>query len=312
MAAPDLNLLYTLEVLLSEGSVTGAARRLRLSPSAMSRALSRLRTITGDQLLVRAGRKLVPTPRAVSMRAQVGALVQDAQRLLRPAAGLNLATLERSFTFRASDGFAETFGPALIRKVREEAPGVRLRFTRKLDKDSKGLRDGSIDLETGVVAGTAGPEVRAQALFVDRYVGVVQADHPLAGDLVTATSYVAFDHVITWRQGLDLGRVDQQLQAAGLKRKVVASVDGFAAALALARGSDLIATVPERHTAGLREGLCSFALPLSMEPFTVSLLWHPRLDDDPAHRWLRNCIHEVSRRLRDADPIAGIQNTAIG
>src|SRR5215217_5786426 len=162
---PDLNLLYTLDVLLDEGSVAGAARRLRLSPSAMSRALTRLRAVTGDPLLVRAGRGLVPTPRALEMRAQVRELVEEAQALLRPAAGLNLSTLRRSFTLRASDGFAETFGPALIRLVGAEAPGVSLRFVRKLDKDSGGLRNGSIDVETGVVAGAIGPEVRAKALF---------------------------------------------------------------------------------------------------------------------------------------------------
>jgi DNA-binding transcriptional LysR family regulator len=140
MASPDLNLLYTLDVLLSEGSVAGAARRLRLSPSAMSRALARLRAVTGDQLLVRAGRGLVPTPRAGEMRERVRELVQDAQVLLRPAAGLDLTILERTFTLRASDGFAETFGPSLIRRVSDEAPGVALRFVRKLNKDSEGLR----------------------------------------------------------------------------------------------------------------------------------------------------------------------------
>lgn len=295
MAPPDLNLLHTLDVLLSEGSVAHAARRLRLSPSAMSRALARLRSVTGDPLLVRAGRKLVPTPRADEMRERVRELVQDAHGLLRPAAGLDLSRLERSFTLRTSDGFTETFGPALISKVQEEAPGVRLRFVRKFDKDSEGLRDGSIDFETGVVAGTIGPEVRAQALFADRYIGVVHAHHPLARGPVSASAYAAFGHVVAWRQGLDLGRVDELLLAAGLKRAVVASVDGFAAALALARGSDLVATVPERHTAGLREGLHCFALPIPVEPFTISLLWHPRLDGDAAHRWLRACIREVSR-----------------
>lgn len=295
MAPADLNLLYTLDVLLSEGSVAGAARRLRLSPSAMSRALARLRTVTGDQLLVRAGRGLVPTPRAVEMRERVRELVQDAQVLLRPADGLNLSTLERSFTLRASDGFAETFGPSLIRRVRDEAPGVALRFIRKLNKDSEGLRNGSIDLETGVVAGTIGPEVRAQALFADRYVGVVHACHPLARRKVAPADYAAHGHVIAWREGLDLGRVDQLLLAEGLQREVVASVDGFAAALAIARGSDLVATVPGRHTAGLREGMHSFELPIAVQPFTISLLWHPRLDDDAAHRWLRECIRAVSR-----------------
>ncbi|MBA2921275.1 LysR family transcriptional regulator [Sphingomonas sp. MAH-20] len=293
MQAPDLNLLYTLDVLLSEGSVTRAARKLRLSPSAMSRSLARLRSVTGDQLLVQAGRTLVPTPRAVEMREKVRDLVQDARVLLRPAEGLNLSALERSFTLRTSDGFMETFGPSLIRKIRDEAPGIHLRFIRKLDKDSAGLRDGSIDFETGVVAPVIGPEVRAQALFIDRYVGVVRAGHPLAERLVTVCDYIDYGHVIAWRQGLELGLVDELLHQKGMKREVVASVDGFAAAASLARGTDLIATIPEKHTSGLRHGMSSFALPLPVAPFTISLLWHPRLDGDPAHRWLRECIREV-------------------
>ena len=293
MTGPDLNLLHTLDVLLSEGSVARAARRLRLSPSAMSRALARLRTVTGDDLLVRAGRNLVPTARATEMREKVRELVQEAHALLRPAAGLNLSMLQRSFTLRTSDGFPETFGAALIRTVRDEAPAVRLRFIRKLDKDSAGLRDGSVDFETGVVDAAIGPEVRAQALFTDHYVGVVRADHPLAFETVTAKSYAAFGQVIAWRQGLDLGQVDEALAASGLEREIVATVDGFAAAIALARGSDLVATVPETHTRGLREGMHSFALPLPIKPFTISLLWHPRMDGDPAHRWLRSCIRQA-------------------
>ncbi|MDH7974925.1 LysR family transcriptional regulator [Sphingomonas sp. AR_OL41] len=290
MLPPDLNLLHTLDVLLSEGSVVRAAARLQLSPSAMSRALTRLRTVTGDPLLVRAGRGLVPTPRATEMKAKVRELVEEAFILLRPADRLELATLERSFTFRTSDGFAETFGPPLIERVQQEAPRVRLRFVRKLDKSSEGLRDGSVDLETGVVAGTSGPEVRAQALFTDRYVGVVRRNHPLARTGVTLADYAAWSHVVAWRQGMDLGGIDEMLEDAGLARNVMTSVDGFSAALALARGSDLIATAPEKHTAALRDGMYSFPLPLAVNAFTISLLWHPRLDGDPAHRWLRGCV----------------------
>src|SRR5690606_22028747 len=107
MSRPDLNLLVTLDVLLAEGSVARAAERLRLSPSAMSRALARLRATTGDPLLVRAGRGLVPTPRAIELREQVGQLVQDAEALLRPAEKLDIRHLARSFTLRTSDGFIE-------------------------------------------------------------------------------------------------------------------------------------------------------------------------------------------------------------
>ena len=296
MATPDLNLLRTLDVLLTDGSVAGAARKLKLSPSAMSRTLARLRSVTGDQLLVRAGRGLVPTARADEIREQVRRLVEDAQMLLRPSAGLNLSKLERTFTLRTSDGFAETFGPALVRKVRDEAPGVQLRFVRKLDKESTGLRDGSIDLETGVVAGAIGPEVRAQSLFADRYVGSVRRDHPLARKTVTPAAYAEWSHVVAWRPGLDLGEVDELLLVHGLARDVMTTVDGFSAALALARGSDLIATVPEAHTAALRHGMHSFPVPLPIADFTISLLWHPRLDGDAAHRWLRDAVREACKQ----------------
>src|SRR5215203_2874282 len=110
MPRPDLNLLVTLDLLLAEGSVAGAARRLHLSPSAMSRALARLREATGDPLLVRAGRALVPTPRALELRERVGQLVQEGVAMLRPAEGLDLARLVRTFTIRSSEGFVENFG----------------------------------------------------------------------------------------------------------------------------------------------------------------------------------------------------------
>src|SRR5437016_4742915 len=168
MSRPDLNLLATLDVLLAEGSVARAAARLRLSPSAMSRALARLRETTGDPLLVRAGRGLVPTPRALELRERVGQLVQDGEAVLRPAQTLSLKLLVRTFTLRTSEGFVENFGPDLIARVGRQAPGVRLRFVQKPDKDSASLRDATVDLETGVVSETTGPEVRAQALFRDR------------------------------------------------------------------------------------------------------------------------------------------------
>jgi DNA-binding transcriptional LysR family regulator len=304
MARPDLNLLVTLEVLLAEGSVARAARRLRLSPSAMSRALARLRATTGDPLLVRAGRGLVPTPRALELRGRVGPLVQEAEAVLRPAAALDLARLVRTFTLRTSEGFVENFAPGLIARVARQAPGVRLRFMQKADKDSGPLRDGLVDLETGVVGETTGPEVRAQALFADRFVGVVRAGHPLSKGRMTPARYAGGRHVFVSRRGRDRGPIDDALARLGLEREIAAVVGGFSTALALARTSDLIASVPERHTGILRAGMFSFRLPVDMPEITVSLLWHPRLDADPAHRWLRGCVREAcavgrSRQARD-------------
>jgi DNA-binding transcriptional LysR family regulator len=287
---PDLNLLVALDVLLDEGSVAAAARRLQLSPSAMSRTLARLRETTGDPLLVRAGRGLVPTPRALELRDRVGQLVQDAEAVLRPVAEINLAELARTFTLRTSEGFVETFGPRLIDRVSAEAPRVRLRFVQKLDKHSGLLREAAVDLETGVVGKATGPEVRTQALFRDRFIGVVRAEHPLGQGRITAARYARGQHVEVAQH---VGPIDGTLQSLGLVREIVAIVGGFSTALALARSSDLIASVPERHTGSLRVGMHSFPLPFATPEITVSLLWHPRLDADPAHRWLRGIVREA-------------------
>lgn len=308
---PDLNLLITLDVLLAEGNVARAARRLRLSPSAMSRALVRLRKTMGDPLLVRAGRGLVPTPRALELRERVRQLVDEATAVLRPAAKLDPRQLVRTFTLRTSDGFVENFGPALLARIRAEAPGVRIGFVQKLDRDSAPLRDGSVDLETGVVAETTGPEVRTRALFRDRFVGVVRPGHPLAEGEITPARYAAGRHILFSRRGAERGAVDEALAPLGLEREIVATVSGFSAALALARASDLIATVPERHTSNLRTGMHSFALPVEAPEITVSMLWHPRMDADPAHRWLRECVREVCTESLRAES-AGLHYARLG
>jgi DNA-binding transcriptional LysR family regulator len=293
LARPDLNLLFTLDVLLCEGSVAGAARRLGLSPSAMSRALARLRQATGDPLLVRAGRGMVASPRALALRDAVQLLVHDGEAMLRPAGQLNLAQLEHTFTLRCSEGFVENFGAPLLARMAQDAPGVRLRFLHKLDKTSGPLRDGSVDLDTGVVDGAVGPEVRTQALFSDRYVGVVRVGHPLSLGDITPTRFAAAGHVQVSRRDGDRGPVDGALAALGLQRKISATVGGFAAALALVRATDWVATVHERHTGVLFAGMFSFALPLPLAPFTVAMLWHPRLNADQAHRWLRGCVRDA-------------------
>ena len=290
MSAPDLNLLITLDMLLTEGNVTRAALRLGLSPSAMSRSLARLRETTGDPLLVRAGRGLVPTPRALELREKVSELVADAQAVLRPEKMPSLKKLVRTFVLRTSEGFAENFGPDLAARVNMQAPSVRLRFVHKMDKDSTQLRDGTVDLETGVVGTMIGPEVRAQALFRDGFVGVVRFGHALSKGEITPSRYANGKHIDITRQGLQMQPIDEALSLLGLVRDIAVVVGGFSTAVAMARASDFIASVPERHTGNLRAGMHTFLLPFTTPQFTVSLLWHPRLHADPAHRWLRGLV----------------------
>jgi len=282
-----------MNAVLAEGSVARSARRLRLSPSAMSRALARLRDTTGDPLLVRAGRGLVPTPRALELRERVGQLVQEAEAVLRPVNPPDLTQLTRTFTVRTSEGFVENFGAPLIARVRREAPRARVRFVAKLGEDGDALRDGTVDLETGVVTRTHNPELLGQLLFHDRFVAVVRSGHPLSKGRMTSARYAAGEHIGVLRRGSEKGRIDDALAALGLERTIVTSVGGFSTAIALARGSDLIATVPERHTGNLRTGMHGFPLPFAVSQLTVSMLWHPRMQADAAHRWLRACVRDV-------------------
>jgi DNA-binding transcriptional LysR family regulator len=303
MADPDLNLLTALDALLATGSVAGAARKLGLSASAMSRTLARLRAATGDPLLVRAGRGLAPTTHAAALQPRVRDLAQEARTVLRPAAiGPDFSALDRTFTIRSNEGFVEVLAARLVAAVTAEAPGVRLRFTPKPDKDVRPVRDGQIDLDIGVL-GETGPEIRVQTLFRDHFVGAVRNGHPLLEGAMTPERYIAYGHVIASRRGRTVGPVDEALSALGLKRTVVAVVPGFPAALAIARASDLVALVTrsflggdELQTDGIWRGVRIVALPVSTEAITISQMWHPRVDADPAHRWLRGKVLEACGR----------------
>jgi DNA-binding transcriptional LysR family regulator len=301
MSTPDLNLLFTLNAVLSEGSVVRAAQRLHLSPSAMSRALARVRDATGDPLLVRAGRGLAPTPRALELRDRVAQLVDDAGAVLRPVQAPDLARTIRTFTVRTSEGFVETFGPALVTTIGRAAPGIRLHFAAKQTKDGAALRDGIVDLETGVIDDVTRPELQQAPLFTDRLVGVVRRGHPLGAARVTPKRYAAARHIGVSRPSVDSGGVDEALTRLGLTRTLVTSVSGFSTAVALARSSDLVATVPALHTAALRFGMRTFDLPVEVPQFTVSMMWHPRLHADPVHRWLRGCVRDVCRAKRGSE-----------
>jgi len=145
----DLNLLTALDALLEEGSVAGAAERLHLSAPAMSRTLGRIRRATGDQILVRTGRTMTPTPHAIAMRGEVHDLVQRAASVLEPESELDLGTLKRTFTLRSHDAVTSAIGPALLIAIQQQAPGVAIRLLAEASVDTNELRHGQVDLEIG-------------------------------------------------------------------------------------------------------------------------------------------------------------------
>ncbi|KQV13826.1 LysR family transcriptional regulator [Kitasatospora sp. Root107] len=290
----DLNLLIALDLLLEEGSVSGAARRMHLSEPAMSRTLGRIRKALGDPVLVRAGRAMVPTPHALSLRAEVRAVVERAQALFTPTGQVDLGTLTRTFTVLAHDAFAASYGAPLLARAAAEAPGVRLRFLAESHLDAPTLREGGADLEVGVIDSTA-PEVRVEQLFEDRMLGVVRAGHPLlTGGPVTPERFAAAPQLSVSRRGLLHGPIDTALAELGLARRVLGSSPTFPAALFMVLDSDLVGLATSRAR-GLTDalGLTMFEIPLALPPLPFGLAWHPRHDADPAHAWLRERIREL-------------------
>lgn len=294
----DLNLLVALDALLEEGSVQGAAARLHVTSPAMSRSLGRIRKATGDQILVRTGRHMTPTTRALAMRTQVHALVQQAHHLLSAQTELDLATLERVFTVRWHDALATTCGTDLIAAVHRQAPGVQLRLTAEPGDDTPELRRGEVDL-----ASSAGPpslpDIRHRLIGRDRLVLAVRPGHSLTEQPVTAERYAAADHLIVSRRGSLHDRIDDALTALGHERRVIASAPTTATALQLARETELVVTLPDAATRSARHqlGLTTLPLPLDLPAVPLHLLWHQRHDNDPAHAWLRETATRTLQAL---------------
>lgn len=288
----DLNLLVSLDVLLREQSVSAAARRLHLSAPAMSRTLTRAREAFGDELLVRAGRRLVLTPRALALRGDLSRIVREADQLVRADNPTKLRDVERTFYIRANDSLAGVFAQPLMQAVHSQAPNVNLCFLPQGNKDVGELREGMVELDLGVIT-EAGPEIVVQQLFVDRFVGVVRRGHPLLEGKVGVKRFTQGQHVGVSRRGKKWGPLDDTLHEAGhARRNVVLIVNGYYAAVIAVSSSDLIGTVPRHfaeHMARFLD-LVVFSLPVQSAPLKVSQAWHPRLDADPVHRWLRQCV----------------------
>jgi DNA-binding transcriptional LysR family regulator len=297
MQSVDANLVRALDALLREGSVTAAARRVNVSPPAMSHTLARLRDALGDPLFVRAGNRLVPTPRALAMRDRVARVASEIGDLLQPERPLDVAALERTFVVRASDASIVILGGALEAIVRCEAPGVAIHFVGAPSPD--GIE---IDLDIGVQY-RPGPDVRIQRLYQDEMVPVVRRDHPLAHRRLTPGGLTALECVAVASQPAKLEelRKTQRRRGRGAVNRVVPS---FLAAASLVRQSDAYTVIPARLAAVILDTFGLVRLSVAGAPVKVAIAqaWSPRLDNDAGHTWLRGCVRRACARVADGDP----------
>jgi DNA-binding transcriptional LysR family regulator len=297
----DLNLLITLDALLEEGSVMGAAERLRLSSSAVSRSLGRLRRLSGDDILVRSGRLMIPTPYALAIQEEVRGLVRQAREVLQPDLELDLAQLRRVFTVQCHDTLATSLAPALVRRVLEQAPSAQLRVLTQDSVDTDDLRLGNVDVE---ISGSLPrlPEFRSEALGHDDLVVAMRRDHRCAGETLDLETYGAQRHVLISRRGRLTAPIDAVLAAKGLRHDVAATVGTATAALWLASHIDVLVTTPETASRPLIESfdLVTRPLPIEQPRIQVNCSWHRRYDSDAAHAWLRQQVRASFADVFDA------------
>ncbi|WUT73538.1 LysR family transcriptional regulator [Streptomyces sp. NBC_00669] len=284
----DLNLLVALDALLEENSVAAAAERLHLSPPAMSRTLARIRKATGDDILVRTGRTMTPTPRALELRQETRELVRRAGAVLTPVTTLDPARLDRTFTLRCHDALVTALAPLLITAVARQAPLVSIRFLAEPSADVADLSRGHTDVEVGAAAPDR-PEIAAEEVGSDRMVAVMRPDHPLAEGEITPARFAEAVHVTVSRRGHLSGPVDDALAGLGLRRHVCAALPTASAALDLAARIGAVTVVAEKVCRPVLTGLglCARTLPFDLPTVPVVVAWHHRHDTDPAHAWLR-------------------------
>ncbi|GAA2804714.1 LysR family transcriptional regulator [Crossiella cryophila] len=294
----DLNLLTALDALLEEGSVAGAAARLHLTQPAMSRALGRIRRAMGDEILVRTGRTMTPTPRALAVQAQVHTLVRQAHTVLTPDHALDLTTLDRTFTLRWHDAVTTAAAPALLARISTQAPGVRLRLLPEAGTDDTDLRHGRVDLEI-TAATPESPDLAHETIAHDRLVVAMRENHPAAARKLTPARYAKAPHLIVSRRGQLTDPVDGLLAEHGLHRQVHAAVPTATAALHCLRDNDFLVVLPEHMTRAASQdtGLLIRPLPFPTPPIPVIMSWHQRYTGDPAHTWLRTQTRAVVAEL---------------
>ena len=300
LADVNLNLLVALDALLHERSVTGAARRVHVTPSAMSHALAELRELFGDPLLVRSGRGMALTPRGEALLLPLHRVLLDTQAIVRGGAEFDPRSAARRFVIAAPDFLTALIVPDLMAAIAREAPGITLDVVPTARRGNAWLLEsGELDLALGaVVDQTAG--IRRVDLCTEGFACAVRKGHPVIAGKLTLDAYVRTPHLlITLGDSNAPTWIDEALAKRGRARTVALRVRHFMAAPLIVSRTDLLVTGPSmllRYFAGLVP-LQILEPPITLPTYPEEIYWHERFDADPAHRWLRELVKRTAQPL---------------
>jgi DNA-binding transcriptional LysR family regulator len=299
LAGIDLNLLVVFDALMTERQVTRAGERLGLSQPATSNALARLRNLTKDELFVRSGGKLHPTPVAVALAQQIQPALSQIQMALSPALPFDPMTSDRVFSIGMSDYIEFVLLPGLLEKLETTAPHVKIQVRSGNREQQLALLDsGEIDLICGLFANKIAWHEK-QFLFQEQFVCVCRRDHPSIGNTISLEEYAHADHLLVSVQEDRVGRVDFLLAQQSLTRNIALSTPHFLVAPSILARTNLIATLVERVAKEFAPTLNLKILPcpLPLKGFSVFMRWHQSMRDFTTHAWLRSIITEVATNI---------------
>lgn len=296
----DLNLLVALDALLSELHVTRAADRVGVSQPAMSNALSRLRHVFKDELLVRTAAGMQATPRALELAGPTKLILRQIERVLESETEFDPTRAERSFTLRLSDLLSLLLLPELLRRLGERAPGITLDVLHLSPvRTVEALENDEIDLAVSMGLKPSNA-IRTQVVLPDRMVSVMRAGHPLAGAPLTLEAFLRARHLKVSMSPTDLRFIDDVLAGDQLKRDVALNVPHWLTVPHVLASTDLLSVMPGRLAAALStHGLTVRELPFVSAPFDWTLYWHRRHEGNRAIRWLRELITETFQAVHD-------------
>lgn len=293
----ELNLLVVFDALFDERNVTRAADRLAVTQPTVSGMLKRLRHAFSDELFVRTSHGVVPTPRAKALSEPVKRLLADAEALLAPEQ-FDPGTTDATFRLCCGDYAQYAVVGPLIERARRLAPGISFSVLPQRATDlSDFMARGEIDLFVGRRE-TAATELNSRLLYTDRYVCVARKKHPLKCKRITLEQACSFDHMLVSPTPASsfTGPVDDMLGKLGYRRRVAIAVATFPALFDILPSENFLAFVPEKLLQARRSALRVFELDVAVPAFDVVANWHPRVEGDPAHRWLRAQLAEVLRK----------------
>jgi len=308
----DLNLLEYLDVLLRERNVTRAASHLGLSQPAMSNGLRRLRVLFDDPLLVRTSEGMTPTERANELQPLIRDVLAKVDKAIQPQAAFDAASSERVFRIMASDYAESTIFPHILRRLREEAPGVALDLMTPSDVSFPDVEQGKVDLIINRFD-TMPQSFHQKLIWNDSFTCLFSAENPIR-DNFNLESYLQAQHIWVSKTGMGvgvgidpddvrrLGWVDEALDALGKKRHISVFTRHYQAAMLLAEQKDLIVTIPTR-AAQLKLHNPRVVMrepPFEIPRFDLKMAWSPLLQNNPAHQWMRRLIVEVAQPMAHA------------